>query len=145
MLPLAAAAAPSAPAVIVPFIEITRVRSVAVILLSTAKLPVPRKLAVVPEFWNWIGTLLLVALSVGTQLITVCGAVTEMVVVPVPLVMVVAAPLVAVPVPRKLCAAAGLGPTTNTVASASTEQPVRASREGRGKLRIMTSRATNGW
>ena len=137
---------PSASVWMVPFMVIDRVESAGLMRLRTAKPGLPTKLAVVPEFWKLIVPPP-IAVSVGIQSITVCPGLTLIVVrlgdVPIE---APAPPLVVkLPLPSRLCAIAGVAPTTSTVASARTEQLVRDRRDGSGKLRIRGSRAAGGW
>ena len=130
----------------VPFIEMARLMSVWLMRLRTAKLLVLLKVAVVPPSWKPIAPPPM-ALSVGVQSITLWPGLTLIVVV-VGVVVIPAAPapLVAkVPLPSRLCAAAGVAPTNMTVASASTEQLVRVRRDDETRLRIMISTGADGW
>src|SRR6478752_5274574 len=79
------------------------------------------------------------ALSVGVQLMTELPELRVMVVVPAPVAMLaLPPPLTAkVPVPLKLCAAAGVAPTASTVASARREQLGRRLRRLFRTLRII--------
>src|SRR5688572_28524464 len=100
------------------------------------------KFVVVPPGWNTIGEVE-VAVSFGLQVITVCGLFTAtFVVVPLGVVIVADPATSGLPVPRKLCAAAGLGPTASAVAKARIEQAVRLRRLS--WVRMITSRATVG-
>ena len=129
----------------IPLSVTERVESAGLMRLSTAKLPLPTKLAVVPDGWKLIDPPP-IAVSVGDQSITVWPGLSRIVVVfgDVPIDAPPPPLTVNAPVPAKLCAEAGVAPTTATVASARTEQPVRATRARKVVLRIMTSRATNG-
>src|SRR5215218_10374190 len=106
-----------------------RPMSAGLMLLRTWKFCVPVNSAVVLAFWKEMLVPVPTALSVGTQLMTVWPAFRLIVVVVAVVVMPVAFGFVTyVPVPLKLCAAAGDAPTAITVAKARIEQLVRLRR-----------------